>query len=348
MKIAIATVRVPFISGGAEIMTEMLCDELRKRGHKAEVFSFPFKWYPDQTLVDCMMMGRMMDLTEVNGTQIDTVIATKFPAFYTCHKNKVLWLMHQHRQVYDLWGTEHSGMEHMADKERVRALIHHSDTAYIQEAKRTFTISQNTADRLKQFNSLPSEALYHPPLHWEKMHYKSTGDFIFYPSRINQLKRQRILVEAMRYTKTNVRAVLAGSADGDELEYIRRLIQQYGLQEKVTLAGFISEEEKISYYANCLAVYFGAYDEDYGYITLEGMYSKKPVIVHPDAGGPLEFVNDEQNGYVINADAQAVAEKIDFLYENPKVATQMGAQGHESLQQKNISWDYVIDRLLNG
>ena len=104
MKIAIATVQVPFITGGAEIHAEMLCRELKKRGYQADIVTIPFKWYPTDTLLNCMLMGRMMDLNEVNGEKIDRVIAMKFPAFYLQHENKVLWLLHQHRQAYDLWG----------------------------------------------------------------------------------------------------------------------------------------------------------------------------------------------------------------------------------------------------
>ena len=81
MRIAIATVQVPFIRGGAEILVDMLRDELKKRGHQVDVITIPFKWYPGETLVNCMMMGRMMDLTEVNGEKIDRVIAMKFPAY---------------------------------------------------------------------------------------------------------------------------------------------------------------------------------------------------------------------------------------------------------------------------
>ena len=59
MRIAIATVQVPFIRGGAEILVDMLRDELKKRGHQVDVITIPFKWYPGETLVNCMMMGRM-------------------------------------------------------------------------------------------------------------------------------------------------------------------------------------------------------------------------------------------------------------------------------------------------
>lgn len=348
MKVAIASVQVPFIKGGAEILTNMLCDELKKRGHQADVVTIPFKWYPNKTLVDCMVAGRMLDLSEINGEKIDVVIAMKFPAYYLKHNNKVLWLMHQHRQAYDLWKTPYGDIHNTPDGENIRDIIVSHDTQYIQEAKAVYTIAQNTSNRLKAFNDIDSVPLYHPPLNYEKLHCTEYGDFVFYPSRIDSIKRQRLMVEAARYVKSGVTMVIAGGGSQAELEYINNYIAKYHLENKVKLVGFISEEEKIDYYARCLCVYFGAYDEDYGYITLEGFFSKKGVIVHKDAGGPLEFVEDEVNGYVINANAKEIAKKIDELYYNRKLAQQLGENGYQSLLDKHMDWDYVIDKLLEG
>lgn len=348
MKIAIATVQVPFIKGGAEILTDMLCKELKKRGHEADIVTIPFKWYPNQTLLDSMAMGRMMDLSEVNGEKIDAVIAMKFPAFYLKHDHKVLWLMHQHRQAYDLWKTPYGDIHNMRDGDMIRETIMFHDTKYIQEAKAVYTIAQNTSNRLKEYNGIDSTTLYHPPLNYEKLHCDEYGDFVFYPSRIDSIKRQRLLVEAARYVKSDVTMVIAGSGAQKELEYINQYIAKYHLQNKVKMVGFISEEEKIDYYARCLCVYFGAYDEDYGYITLEGFFSKKAVIVHKDAGGPLEFVENEQNGYVIEPNAKEIAKKVDALYIQRKLAQQLGENGYQSLLDKHMDWDYVINKLLEG
>ena len=120
------------------------------------------------------------------------------------------------------------------------------------------------------------------------------------------------------------------------------------MEKRVSLVGFISEEQKINYYANCLGVYFGAYDEDYGYITLESFFSRKPVIVHKDSGGPLEFVVDGENGFIIDTDPKILANKIDYLYENKIKAKIMGENGYISLREKNVNWDYVISNLLNN
>lgn len=346
MKIAIATVQVPFITGGAEILTRMLRDELRKRGHQAEIVTIPFKWYPTSTLLDCMLMGRIMGLSEVNGERIDRVIAMKFPAYYVKHDNKVIWLMHQHRQAYDLWGTKYGDLHELLDGEYIREIIIRHDNKYITEAKAVYTIAQNTADRLKKYNNINAEVLYHPPLNYEKMRCDEYGDFIFYASRIDPMKRQRVLVEAARYTRTDVKFIIAGSGSQSEIAYIKKLIDKYGLHERISMPGFISEEEKLNYYAHCLGVYFGAFDEDYGYITLESFFSKKPVIVHKDSGGPLEFVENEMNGYVIDEDPKILAEVIDELYINRNKAKALGEEGYQSLKRKNMDWDYVINKLL--
>ena len=346
MKVAIAMVQVPFIRGGAEIHAEMLRDELKKRGHQADIVTIPFKWYPAEQLVNCMMMGRMMDLTEVNGEKIDRVIAMKFPAYYVKHDNKVLWLLHQHRQAYDLWKTEFGDLHDFPNGEKVRALIEASDRKYIPEAKRIFTNAQNTANRLKKYCGIESEALYHPPLNHQKLRCDEYSDFVFYASRIDPIKRQRLLVEAMRFTKTDVKAVIAGSGSKAELAYIDELISKYHLERKVRMAGFISEEEKIDLYAKCLGVYFGAYDEDYGYITLESYFSKKPVIVHEDAGGPLEFVSDSENGFIVENNPEKIAAKLDEWFLNKDIAKKQGESGYQLMQEKNINWDYVISKLL--
>lgn len=346
MRIAIATVQVPFVTGGAELHAQMLQNELRKRGNQAEIVTIPFKWYPPKTLTKCMLMGRTMDLTEVNGEKIDLVIAMKFPAYYVKHPNKVLWILHQHRQAYDLWETPYGDLHQMPRGRELREFIKACDTRYISEGKRIFTNSQNTSKRLMKYNGISSEPLYHPPLNWEKMRCEGYGDYIFYASRVDEMKRQRLLVEAARYVKTNVKFVIAGSGSQREMDYLWGRIAKYHLESKVSLLGFISEEEKLSNYANCLAVYFGAYDEDYGYITLEGFFSKKAVIVHQDAGGPLEFVQDQENGYILQDDARAIAEAADELFLDREKARRFGECGAQRLKEMNMNWDYVIERLI--
>ena len=101
MRILIATTQVPFIRGGAEAHAEGLRDALLREGHEAEIVAVPFKWYPAEKILDHMLACRLLDLTEVAGTPVDLLIGLKFPAYLIPHPNKVVWLVHQMRQVYD-------------------------------------------------------------------------------------------------------------------------------------------------------------------------------------------------------------------------------------------------------
>ena len=90
----------------------------------------------------------MIDLSESNGEPIDLVIATKFPTYFVRHPNKVTWLIHQYRAIYDLCGTPYSEFRHTEADVRLRDRLIELDTQVLGESRRLFTIAQNTTDRL--------------------------------------------------------------------------------------------------------------------------------------------------------------------------------------------------------
>ena len=102
MRIAVCRPQVPFSYGGAEIFADDLVRELRERGHDAELVTVPFKWYPGERVLTQAFLWRLLDLDEADGRAIDLVIATKFPSYVLRHSNKVVWLLHQFRQAYEL------------------------------------------------------------------------------------------------------------------------------------------------------------------------------------------------------------------------------------------------------
>lgn len=345
MRIAIATVQVPFVSGGAEVMVNSLCSELKKRGHSAEIVSIPFIDKTSENLMNSMISARMVDLNRTV-KKIDLVIGMKFPAYYVQHEHKIMWLMHQHRAAYDLLQTEYSSLDRSEQGRELIRLIHDCDCQYIPESEKIFTIAKNSSKRLMKYNGIDSEPLYHPPMGAEDLYCSGYGDFVFYPSRITRLKRQMLLIRAAKYLRTNAKIVIAGSGAEEDVSALKRQIALDHTEDRVILKGFVSMEEMRRLYAECLAVYFGTYDEDYGYITLEGMFSQKAVITHTDSGGPLEFVEDGYNGYVTDPEPEQIAAKIDELYRSKKRAEQLGKSGLQTMKDKNISWDYAISRLL--
>lgn len=348
MRIGLLTVQVPFIRGGAEILSDELKLQLQKHGHQVEIISIPFKWYPVQSLYTSMMMGRMMEIQESAYQKVDGVIGLKFPAYYAVHSNKVLWLVHQHRQAYDLWETQYGDLHQTEEGRKVRDFIRSSDQQFLNEYKQRYTISKNVSDRLKKYNGLSSSALYHPPHDSEKLYSEKSQNYIFYPSRIDQMKRQWLLVESARYLKSDVKIKIAGTGSEEEMQKLKKMITEHQLEKRVELLGRVSDQEKFKLLAQSLAVYNGVYDEDYGYVTLEGFFARKPVLCHEDAGGPTEFISQNENGFIVDLKPQSLAAKIDELASQPHRAESMGENGYQSLLQKEVSWENAIQKLVGG
>ena len=348
MRILIATAQVPFTRGGAEAHAEGLRDALRAEGHEAEIIWIPFKWYPPEKILDHMLACRLLDVTEAAGRPVDLLIGLKFPAYLLPHPNKVLWILHQYRTAYELWDHALSDLIHWPNGAEIRDAIRQADRQILPEAKAIFANSGNVARRLKDFCGIEATTLYHPPPGAEDFYCAEVREYLFFPSRLNRLKRQSLVLEALARTSLPVRVSFAGAqAEPDYAEELKALARQLKVQERVEWLGEVSEEEKRRLYAHALGVIYPPLDEDYGYVTLEAMLSSKPLITCTDAGGPLEFVRDEETGLVAEPTPEAVAAAMDKLWMDREQAQSWGEQGRALYDAQGITWPHVVRRLLS-
>ncbi len=347
MRILIATVQVPFVRGGAEIHAEGLRIALRAAGHEAEIVAVPFKWYPPARILDAMLACRLLDLSEAEGVAVDRVIGLKFPAYLVPHPNKVLWVLHQHRSAYDLWANRWGDLSNFPDGAQVRDAIRRADRQLIPEAKAVFTNSVNVSRRLKEYCDLESTPLYHPPPDADVFYSAAAEDYFFLPSRLTPIKRQLLVVQALRHTRRPVRVCFAASfSDSGYARQVAAAVEKLGLERRVDFVGATSEEEKRRLFAHACGVVYPPLDEDYGYVTLEAMLASKPLITCTDSGGPLEFVRHGRTGLVAEATAEALAAAMDELWDNRAAARAMGKAGRELYESLDISWPAVVERLL--
>ena len=339
-KVIITTAQTPFVSGGAELMIQSLKKNLISRGFEAEVVMLPFKGYPEETIYNELLAWRLLDLEESDGRKIDLVIATKYPSFGARHHNKVTWLMHQFRQAYDLYDAPYGFSTH-PNGDRIRKQIMQYDSTTLKESKKIYTISQNVANRLKTYNNIDSAPLYHPPSLIGQYKTGEYGDYIVSVGRLNKMKRNELLIEALAHCDKRIRAKIAGK--GPEMKPLQELARKLGVSDRVDFLGFVDDKELLELYAGSFAVFFAPLDEDYGYITLEAFHSHKPVITCRDSGGVLEFAVDGENSFISDTDPEALGRNIDRLYNNKELCRSMGASGFNSV--KGITWDNVIDTL---
>lgn len=347
MRIVIATSQVPFVQGGAEVLADDLCLALKREGHHADVIRIPFQWTPAERITEHMMACRLLDLTQSCEQAIDRVIGLKFPAYLISHPNKVLWLIHQHRQAYDWWDGAYCYLRRQEHGKAVREAIVAADGRLAEECRSIYTISATVTHRLQQFNQIASKPLYPPPRNAEYFYCATADDYLFFPSRLSHSKRQGLVLQALARTRQPVRVHFAGTPDEPAFEKeLIALARRLRVESRVAWLGGISEERKRDEYAHARGVVYPPLEEDLGYVTMEAMLASKPVVTCTDSGGPLEFIRHEQDGLVVSATPRTLAAALDRLWSDPAQAIAWGQNGRRHYDELEIGWPQVVRKLV--
>jgi len=343
-KILIVNNKVPFLAAGAEYLERGLITALRESGYQVDTLKILEKWYPYHYCLKMMIQARSIDLENLP-IPPDRLIALKFPSYYIKHQDKVVWFLHHYRVFYELWDSSFA-IHKNEETEAIRSLIIQTDTKMLKEAKKVFAISKTVAERLKNFNGIDSEVLYPPVENLHLFRCENYENFFFFPSRITSLKRQDLAVSAMSHVKSPFKLIIGGWVEDEEyLKQLQTMVEKGNLQKRVEIKTNLSRDDIVSLYANCLAVVFPSFQEDYGYVTFEAMYSKKAVITCKDSGGPTEFVSNKKNGFVVEPDPQALADAMEAMYNNKAETQKMGIRGYEKAVGIDLSWNRVVQKL---
>jgi glycosyltransferase involved in cell wall biosynthesis len=341
--ILVCEAQVPFVHGGAEIHVRELTRELAARGYDAELVSVPFKWYPKEEILPHAAAWRLLDLSESNGRPIDLVIASKFPTYFARHPRKVAWLIHQYRAAYELCGTVYSDFGHNEQDVGLRDTLIRLDTEMLGECRHVFANALNTANRVRKYNGIAADALYHPPRLAPRLAAGPYGDYVLSVGRLESVKRVDLLVSAMARVDKPIRMVVAG--DGTQRASVERAAADAGVADRVDFLGTVDDDRLVGLYRGALAVAYPPYDEDFGYVTLEAFLARKPVITATDSGGPNEFVIDGVNGLVRPPAPEAFADAINELARDRRRAASLGEAGYD--RARAITWDGVIEKLVS-
>lgn len=335
---------MPFTQGGAEFLISSLISQLRDRGHLAELIQLPFSAFPKEHILESVVQWRALDIRVFAGKPVDLVIGTKFPSYCVRHHNKVNWVIHQHRQAYELYGTRFGDFDASATDEAIRQMIYRADKESFFEAKRNFTISETVSRRLLENCAVPSRPLLPPPPLEGRFRKGKKGDYILSVGRLCSIKRPDMLIQALPSIDPSLHVKVVGVPDQSGFEgHLAEEIRKNRVGERVQFLGKVSEEELLSLYADAFAVYYAPHDEDYGFVTLEALSSAKPVVTAKDSGGTLAFIRDGENGVVCEPTPQGIASGFQRLL-NPEFYEKIIAAAPGSVRFH--SWEEIVTALI--
>ena len=221
----------------------------------------------------------------------------------------------------------------------LKKIITFLDNSAMSNVKKFYAISETVKARKQYFPDGADVKVVYPPSYLDDFK-KGDYEYVFMVSRLDSPKRIDLLINAMKYIKTDIKLYIAGT--GPEEEKLKNLAKD---DNRIVFLGFITDEEVKHYYSNSLVIPYFPYDEDYGLITIEAMMYAKPVITTIDSGGPTEFVKNNQTGFVVKANPKDIAEKIEYFCNNSEEAKRMGTNAFNRVNK--ITWEKLCSEVLS-
>ena len=143
------------------------------------------------------------------------------------------------------------------------------------------------------------------------------------------------LVNKEKYN--NLLFLLAG--DG-EIEQVKTIVANKGLQENVQLLGWVGEKEKLQYLKQTDTMILPSYNEGLPMSILEAMAAGK-IIISGRVGGIPDLVTEGENGFLITpGDVESLKQHIRYVISHPHEMVQM-AQNNKA----KIAADYNLEKL---
>ena len=138
----------------------------------------------------------------------------------------------------------------------------------------------------------------------------------------------------------NIRVLIGGT--GPQEKELEKRVKKLNIEENVNFLGFVSGNEKYSYYKSADLCVVPSVYETFGIVCLEAMACGKPVVASNVGGIPF-VVKDGETGLLFECgNAKDLAEKILILLENKKLREKMGKAGRERAEE--FTWDKIAEQ----
>jgi glycosyltransferase involved in cell wall biosynthesis len=129
-------------------------------------------------------------------------------------------------------------------------------------------------------------------------------------------------------------------------EQLRELARENNFSNNVHFLGPVSGQDKLKLLGEAGIIILPSYGENMPISVLEGMAAGKPVIT-TKVGAVPEVITDNENGILIDpGDWQALAEKINYLFDHSDFALHLGTQAKNKVE-KNFDISIIANKVSN-
>ena len=163
------------------------------------------------------------------------------------------------------------------------------------------------------------------------------GKLVVYVGRLEKYKNIDVAIRAMPHLSPEYRLMIIG--EGPYRTRLLKLVEHYGLGDRVRLESGLSNEDVYRWYRTCNVVINFSSQEAFGINVIEALAAGKPVIVNNGMALP-ELATRFNNVHVVDAgllSPQQIAQEIDRACVSSFDPTDLA----------DYSWDSIVDRIGN-
>ena len=156
------------------------------------------------------------------------------------------------------------------------------------------------------------------------------GDYILSLGRLVRTKGLDYLIQAMR--DVDCRLILCGK--GPDFKRLAKAVRKYGLEDKVEMRGWVSEEEKIDLIKRCRFFVMPSIYESYGFAAMEMMAYGKPLVCTDVDGLPSTV--GEGGLFVPPKDQKALAEAMNHMLSDDTLRKDLGMKARRESEIRTV------------
>lgn len=175
---------------------------------------------------------------------------------------------------------------------------------------------------------------------------KRTDKNITYIGRLTKTKNVELLIKAFAgLHNSDVNLIIAGS-DYGELSFLKNLVKQFNMENRVTFTGWITEKEKIDILSKSSIFVHPSLIDIFSLSLAEASAAGVPVVAF-DIEENSEIITDMVTGKLVKEkNFESLREALDYILDNPNLIEKFSKNGR-TITAKKYDWEQTASMLEN-
>lgn len=242
------------------------------------------------------------------------------------------------------------GSELLCEKNRIHVRLR---DFVLRKADHIITISNYSNNVLENITDKP--IIIAPPGYDGQFAVNNNNDSecirLLTVASLNRRKGQHLVIEALKNLKDKMEFSYTIIGNGPEKTRLNHMIQEYGLEDRITVKCGLSDEEVRKHYSQSdifiMTTFKDNYDiEGFGIVYLEAGAFQLPIIASP-VGGVVDIVEDGVNGIMVKEQCiDDIENAIKTLAGDSSLRNKMGKAA--ALTARKFTYERAVNNIMKS